>query len=74
LLAGSGPGPRQKLVEPIVRPEIDEADKDMGEVGLRLDAVELAGLDQRSEDSPVFGPIVVTSEESIFSRQHLGSH
>jgi hypothetical protein len=33
------PSPRQKFVEPIVGPEIDQAGEDIGEPGLRLDAV-----------------------------------
>jgi hypothetical protein len=54
-LAWGGPAPWQELVEATIRPEIDKADEDIGEVGLGLDTVELAGLDQGREDSPVFG-------------------
>ena len=39
LPAPGDPSPRQKFVEPIVRPEIDQAGEDIGEPGLRLDAV-----------------------------------
>jgi hypothetical protein len=34
----------------------DDAGDDVREVGLGLHAHELAGLDQRSDDRPVFGP------------------
>ena len=39
-----GPGPRHKLVETRGRPEIDELGENVGQIGLRFDAVELAGL------------------------------
>lgn len=34
---------------------------------MRVDAVHLAGLDQRSDDRPVFGTGVVTREEGVLS-------
>jgi len=39
LPARGDPSPRQKFVEPIVGPEIDQAGEDIGEPGVRLDAV-----------------------------------
>ena len=66
-LTGLGPGPRQKLVEAVVRPEVDEAGEDIGEVGLRVDVLELAGFDQRSNASPIFSAVIVAGEERIFS-------
>ena len=53
LLVRGGPGPGQKLVEAIVRPEIDETGKHVGDVGLAVDAIQFASLDQRSEHGPV---------------------
>ena len=50
-----------------VGPEIDELVEDVGDVGLRLDVVELARLDQRRDAGPVFGPLVMTSEERVFA-------
>jgi hypothetical protein len=34
---------------------------------LRLDVVELARLDQRRDAGPVFGPLVMTSEERVLA-------
>jgi hypothetical protein len=38
VLRRAGPGPEQKLVEAAVGPEIDEADEDISEPSLRIDA------------------------------------
>ena len=47
LLARGSPSPRQEFVAAIVRPEIDEADENIGQIGLGLDAVQFTGLYQR---------------------------
>jgi hypothetical protein len=47
------PCPRQEIVELLHRPAIDELGEDVGEVGLRIDAVELRSFDQRCEACPV---------------------
>ena len=65
--ASIGPCPRQELVETVIRPQIDEAGENIGEVGLRVDALELARFNQRSDASPVFGSVVVAGEESVLS-------
>jgi len=57
-LAFRGPGPWEEFVEAIVGPEIDEADENIGEVGLRVDALELAGFNQRGNAGPIFGTVV----------------
>src|SRR5262249_3166254 len=49
----------------IVRPEIDEADENLGKIGLGLDVVQFAGLYQRRDDGPIFSTIIVTGEESF---------
>jgi hypothetical protein len=46
LRARGCPGPWKELVEAIVRPEIDEADENIGKIGLGLDVVQLAGRRQ----------------------------
>ena len=46
------PGPWHELVEARGRPEVDELGEHVGEVGLRIDAAELASLDQRSDAGP----------------------
>ena len=62
-----GPCPRHEFVDARGGPEIDELVEDVGDVGLRLDVVELARLDQRRDAGPVFGPLVMTSEERVLA-------
>jgi hypothetical protein len=69
LLARGGPSPGKELVQAIVRPKVDEADENVGEIGLGLYAVQFVGLDQRGEDGPIFGAAIVTREESILARK-----
>jgi len=45
--------PREEFVDPIDRVIVGNAREDVGEIGLGVDAVQLAGLDQRREDCPV---------------------
>jgi len=45
-----------------VWPAIDELGEDIGEISLRVDAVDLCGLDQRCETCPVDRPLIVTGE------------
>jgi hypothetical protein len=52
---GAGPRARHQLVDPRRRPQVDEPSQDVSEVNLRIDAVQLAGFDQRSEAGPVLG-------------------
>jgi hypothetical protein len=40
------PVPRHQFVDAFLRPAVDEACQQIGKIGLRIDAVELAGLDQ----------------------------
>lgn len=51
---------------------VDDACDDVREVDLRVDAVELAGLDERGDDGPVFGAAVGGSEERILPGQGEG--
>jgi len=41
---------------------VDDPGQDVGEVGERIDVVDLAGLDERRDDSPVFGTTVGSSK------------
>ena len=50
----------------------DDAGDDVGEVGLRVDAVQLAGLDERGEDRPVLGAAVGAGEESVLAVEGEG--
>ena len=51
-------GPRQQVVDLALRVASDNAGDDVGEVSLWIDAVELAGLDERSDDGPVLAAAV----------------
>jgi hypothetical protein len=62
-----GPGPGHEFVEARSRPEIDQAGEHVGEVGLRVDAVQFAGFDERGDAGPVLGALIVTGEERIFA-------
>lgn len=46
----------------------------VGEIAERLDAVELAGLDERGDDRPVLGPGIVSREECILAIQRYRPH
>src|SRR5260370_34132660 len=48
---------------------IDDAGDDVGQVGVRLDANQLTGLDERGNGGPMFGTAVGAGEQSILSRQ-----
>src|SRR5262249_49494559 len=61
------PGPGHELVEARGGPEIDQLGEDVGEVGLRIDAVQFAGFDERSNAGPVLRAMIVTGEERILA-------
>src|SRR5262249_36499452 len=48
-----GPGPRHELVKARGRPEIHQLGEDVGQIGLRVDAIELATLDERRDAGPI---------------------
>jgi transposase-like protein len=53
-----GPGPGHQFVQTGGRPEIDQLGEDVGQIGLRFDAAELAGLDQRSDAGPILRALI----------------
>src|SRR4051794_17380608 len=69
-----GPGPGQQFAEPAVGPVVDELGQHVGQVSMRIDAMQFAGLDQRGEHGPVFCPFVAASEQSIFSVESERAH
>src|SRR6266702_7336199 len=69
----SGIGPGQELVEATVWVAIDDAGDDVGQVSVRLDVNQLAGLDERGDHRPVFGATVGAGEQSILSVQRKGT-
>jgi hypothetical protein len=46
---------------------VDDLGERVGEIDVRIDAVELAGFDQRGDDSPVFSAAVGAGEERILA-------
>ena len=63
-LGDGGPVPRKQFVEAIDRVTLDEAGEDVGEIGLRIEAVEFAGLDERGEDRPMVAAVVGAGKQS----------
>ena len=45
--------PRQQLIDVLLFVPIDDSCEDAGQVAVRLDLVQFAGLDQRREHGPV---------------------
>ena len=72
LLARGSPSPWQKFVAAIVRPETDEADENIGQIGLGLDAVQFPGLYQRSQDRPIFGAVIMTAKRALLRVRACG--
>ena len=66
---GNGIGPWQQIVDLAVRVTVDDLCDDVGEVDVRFDAREFAGLDQRGDDGPMLAAAVRASEECVFSVQ-----
>lgn len=45
----------------------DDAGDDVGDVGLRIAAIELGGLDQRGQYGPVLGPAIGAGEKGVLA-------
>src|SRR6266849_3433387 len=67
------PVPRQQFVEPIDREAIDHALEHIVQVGVGLDAVHLASLDDRTEHCPSLSADVRTREEMILPSESYGT-
>src|SRR5208282_5109308 len=59
------PGPRQQFVETVDRISVDHALEHVLQIGIGPDAVELAGLDQRTELGPSPAAAVAAGKEMI---------
>jgi len=62
-----GPGPGHEFVQTGGRPEIDQLGEDVGQIGLRLDAAELAGLNQRSDAGPILCALIMPRKQRVFA-------
>jgi hypothetical protein len=60
--------PGHQLVDALLGPAVHQACQQVGDVDLRIDAIELAGLDQRRHARPVLATFVAAGEQTIFSR------
>src|SRR5215467_13817535 len=61
------PGPRHELVETRSRPEIDQPGENIGQISLRVDATEFAGLDERGDAGPILRALIMPGEERILA-------
>lgn len=66
-VGGVGIGPGQKVVDAALGMAVDDAGDDVGQVGVRVDVVELAGFDERGDGRPVLGAAVGADEERILA-------
>ena len=66
---GTQAGRGKELVDAAIRMAVDDLADHIDQVGVRIDAVEFAGLDQRSNDRPVFAAAVGTGEERVLPVQ-----
>ncbi len=52
--------PRQQLIDPALLVAVDDGGERGGQIGLRIDGVELTRLDQRGDGRPVLRSRVMT--------------
>ena len=48
---------------------VDDPCEDVGEIGERIDVVDLASLDQGRDDSPVFGAAVASGKQRVLATE-----
>ena len=51
----------------------DDGFERMGQIGMRIDTVQFAGLDQGRDDAPVCGSGIVAREERVLAVQSYGT-
>ncbi len=64
---GGDVGPGQEIVDLAVWVAVDDPGEHVGQVAERLDVVQLASFDQRSDDGPVLGAAVGAREEGVLA-------
>ena len=75
LLAHGGPSPGKELVRRLFGQRLTRRTRTSARSAYQgLYAVQFASLDQRGEDGPIFGAVIVTREESILARKSLRAH
>ena len=52
------PGPGHEFIEARGGPEIDQLGEHVSEVGLRIDTMQFAGLDERRDTGPVLRSLI----------------
>ena len=67
LIAGAvlGPTPRQQRVKLFHGPTVDEFGKNIGQVSLRVEAIQFCCLNQGGETGPIKCPLIVARKEAI---------
>lgn len=61
--------PRHQLVDLTLPMAVDDSGQGGAQVGQRIDSLELAGFDQRSDGRPLLCSRIVSGEESVLSVQ-----
>src|SRR6478736_9679224 len=61
------PGPWHEIINARGRPQIDQFGQNVLDIGLRINTIELAGLDQRGDGSPVGGALVAAGEQRVLA-------
>lgn len=64
---GGLPRPGRELAETPLEVAVDQAGEHVAEVGGRIDAVQLATLDQRGQDGPVLRAFVGAGEQGVLT-------
>ena len=62
-----GMGPWHQRVDVLGEVTVGDADEEVAQVSIRLDAIHFAGADQAGEACPVPATLIVSSEESFLA-------
>ena len=65
--------PRQQVVDLALFVACDDGSERIGQIGMRIDTVQFAGLDQGSNDAPVCGSVVVAGGQCVLAVQSYPS-
>jgi hypothetical protein len=68
------PVPGHQFIDAALRPAVHQACQQIGEVGLRINAVQLTGLNQGRQAGPVLSTFVTAREQAVLSRQSHRTH